>query len=156
MACKRMYHENVRSKAIGNVMRMNYCASVYCMKLIFSISSIGIILQFICNVSDIVHHYSQMHFCICRAIYVQAVLGVVVMMIFHRHHLPHHLICWPCSWKVNVRWGMLCVPWPSIKHRATINDRDQSPTSLVISRNSKIPSRPSSRKLKSRSKQKSG
>ena len=97
-----------------------------------------------------------MHFYRCRAICVQAVLGVVVMMIFHRHHLSHHLICWPCSWKVSVRWAMPCVPWPSSKHRAAINDRDQSPTSIVISKNSKIPSRPSSRKLNSRSRQKSG
>ena len=97
-----------------------------------------------------------MHFCRCRAICVQAVLGVVVMMIFHRHHRPHRLICWLCSWKVSVRWVMLCIPWPSIKPKAVINDRDQSPTSLVISRNSKIPSYLSSRKLKSRSKQKSG
>ena len=137
-------------------MRMNYCASVYCMKLISPISSVGIILQSVCIISDIVHHYSQMRFCRCRAICVQAVVGVVVMMIFHRHHRPHRLICWLCSWKVSVRWVMLCVPWPSIKPKAAINVRGQSPTSLVISRNSKIPSRPSSRKLKSRSKQKSG
>ena len=97
-----------------------------------------------------------MRFCRCRANYVQAVVGVVAMMIFHRHLRPRHLICWPCSWKVSVRWVMLCVPWPSIKPKAAINNRDQSPTSLVISRNSKIPSHPSSRKLKSRSKQKSG
>ena len=51
---------------------------------------------------------------------------------------------------------MTYIPWLSIKHRAAINDRDQSPTSIVISKNSKIPSRPSSRKLKSRSRQKSG
>ena len=97
-----------------------------------------------------------MHFYRCRAICVQAVLGVVVMMIFHRHHRPPRLICWPCSWKVSVRWGTPCIPWPSIKHRAAISDRDQSPISLVISKNSKIPSCPYSRKLKSRSKQKSG
>ena len=34
-----MHRENVRSKVIGDVMRMNYCSSVYCMKLISPISS---------------------------------------------------------------------------------------------------------------------
>ena len=111
----------------------------------------GIILQFICNVSDIVHHYSLLHFCKCHAICVRAELGVVVTRIFHRHHRPRHLICWPCLLKVSVLWETPCVPWRNIKHMISINVRGQSRINIVILKSSKTSSHQFSKKLKSRS-----